>query len=264
MHQRIGAFALSIGFGLLSLVALPTSASADTYMLHVGGLCSTQYVGGKGGGTLFQDWSGVTAIDIRIDQRSDHNAAVGEMVGRLDTYCRGGNDCYIITHSNGGAVVAQALSVYGGVAGHVWNINWVTQQGSNTGGSNLSDISGTWYANWLAEALLCDMVDEITPDIHRHAFDHHDTYGVTFYMLAGFDSWWYTDLFLPDENDGVVGMDSAGGYVSEGDYSNACGSTRWSNHVAAWFCRFDRDHNSIKNTARDCLRTGSSNLCYGG
>ena len=239
-------------------------ANAATYTLHAGGLCSQDYLNGKGSATLFDDWAGVTAVNLRIDQRRDHNAAVSEMVGHLDTYCRGSNDCYVIVHSNGGAVIAQALSIYGGSPGHDWNINWVIHQGSNTGGSNLSDIAGTWWARWLSQALLCDMADEVTPGIHRSTFDHNDTYGVTQYMIAGFDTWWYSDLFLPDEDDGVVGMDSAAGYVFEGRKANACGTPRWSNHVPAWYCGFDRDHYEIKNAGRDCLRNGASSVCYRG
>jgi hypothetical protein len=262
-QRRMGTGALFLA-GALMWMASPGHASAASYMLHLGGLCSTDYLGGKGSATLFDDWSGVTPVNLRIDQRFDHNAAVAEVVDELDTYCRGTDDCYMIVHSNGGAVIAQALSIYGGTPGHDWNINWVVHQGSNTGGSNLSDIAGTWYARWLAELVLCDMADEVTPDIHRATFDHNDTDGVTFYMLAGFDTWWYSDWFVPDEDDGAVGMDSAAGYVSEGRYPSACGTTRWSNHVPAWFCGFDRDHYSIKNAARDCLRTGASSLCYRG
>jgi hypothetical protein len=260
MARQLGLWivALSVGFGL------PAMARADTYMLHLGGMCSTDYLGGKGSATLFQDWAGVTAVNLRVDQRTDHDAAVSEMVGHLDNFCRGTDDCYVIAYSNGGAVIAQALSVFGGTPGHDWNINWVIHQGSNTGGSNLSDIAGSWWASWLSDLIFCDMADEITPDVHRATFDHHDTDGVTFFMLAGFDTWWYSDVFLPDEDDGAVGMDSAAGYVFEGRYGSACGTPRWTNHVPAWYCGFDRDHYSMKNAARDCLRLGHSSTCYGG
>src|SRR5690606_2191303 len=203
---------VAAGLGL-AVWGVSAGAAAETSMLHLGGLCSTDYLGGKGEAQLFTGWDGVNPVNLVIDQTEDHDAAVEALVEELDAYCRGEDDCYLIVHSNGGAVVAQAFSVFGSTEGHEWNINWVMHQGSNTGGSNLSDIAGSPWVRWLSRNLMCPMVGSITPDIHRHAFEYHDTAGVTFYMLAGDDTWWYSNLFLPDADDGAVGMDSSGGYV---------------------------------------------------
>lgn len=248
---------------LIALLAA-APARAESFTLHLGGMCSTDYLGGKKGRAgLFDGWPGVRAINLRIDQRRDHTAAVEALVVELDRYCRGDNDCYMIVYSNGGAVTAQALSVYGGTPEHAWNINWVIHQGSNTGGSRLSEIAGSWYAGWLADIFTCDLADQITPDIHRSSFNHHDTDGVTFYMMSGTKSFWYSDAFLPDADDGAVGVDSSGGFVREGEFRNACTDPRWTNHVPGYACSFDKNHNEINGMAQACLAEATPTTALG-
>ena len=243
---------------LAGLMALPSVASATTYNIHLGGMCSTRFEGGKGGGSLETGIAG-TPIEAFIDQRSDHHAAAVEFKNEiLDVYCTGNDTCRLLGYSNGGAVISKALSTWGMNNGvPQYNLVYALNSGSNEGGSELAN------SGWIAEIFGgCDLADEIAPGDHRPAWNHHNTGGATIYTVAGRDSLgaWYdprraTSALLPGEDDGAVSM-AAPYYSSSGSFDNGCQSGRWTSHHAAWWCSFSRDHYEIKMQGIKCLQNG--------
>ncbi len=222
-----------------ALLAFPTSTRAADYFIQLGGVCSQEFLEGKGGGRL-ASFSGVTAVNAQVDQRNSMSTATAQLRTVLDTYCLGDDWCYVYTYSNGAAVISRALSVYS----TDWNIYFVMQSGGNEGGSELSQTG------WAAEIFLgCDMADEITPSDHRSGWNHNDTGGNTFYTVSGEDGWWYSSWLLPGEDDGAVAFHSSGGFISTYSVDWLCYDPQYfyANHVTAYTCSgFPDDHYELK------------------
>lgn len=227
------------------------SGRGTTYMLHVGGVCSTAFTGQSKSEARLGRWQGIESVDLAIDQTESMSVAVPQMIAHLDTYCTGGDECLIYTYSNGGAVVSKALALSDTSR---WNILWVLSAASNEGGSEISD-------NFLAAPVtsigfMCGLADEIGTTDHRAGWNHNDTGGTLFYLFAGRDEWWYTggfpDFFGGSANDGAVAYHSSGGlndtfHVSD-DEPWLCYQPQyhWAGHQAAFTCEgVDRDHFSM-------------------
>ncbi len=230
------------------------NGGGTTYMLHVGGICSYSFTNsskGDGDARLGQ-WSGVESVNLEIDQTESMSTAVSQMIGHLDTYCTGEDECLLYTYSNGGAVISQALAL---TESGRWNILWVFGTASNEGGSEISDnflaapVTGLGFA--------CRLADEIGPSDHRAGWNHNDTGGTLFYLLAGRDEWWYTggvpDFFGGSANDGAVAYHSSGGlndtYHISDDEPWLCyePAYHFAGHQAAFTCEGrDLDHNAMK------------------
>lgn len=242
---------LIVPFVVCVLTAISTTASAANYILHFGGMCSQYFTdpNAKGGGGRVASISGWTSVDTWVDQRTSFTTAVNQVVQRLDQYCRSGNTCRLYGYSNGAAALSKALSVYGNGQ---WNIAYVMTVGSAEGGSELASTG------WLAEVLGgCAMASQITTSNYRNGWNHHDTDGKPFYMLAGYKAFSGvkapTSALLPGEDDGVVAMHSAGGYATTGSWNDACQSGRYAFHSAAYWCRFYLDHYAIKMRGVECM-----------
>jgi len=229
------------------------STTGTTYMLHIGGICSSSFlVGSKGeNDARLGQWQGVESVDLAIDQKVSMSIAVSQAIGHLDTYCTGENECLIYTYSNGGPVVSKALALSDTTR---WNILWVMSTASNEGGSEISD--NVLAAPVTNIGFACDMADEIGPSDHRAGWNHNDTGGTLFYMVAGYDEWWYTggfpDFFSGSANDGAVAYHSSGGlndtYHVSDDEPWLCFQPEYhyAGHQAAFSCEgFDRDHTSM-------------------
>lgn len=224
-----------IGFGLGGV----SSVHAADYFVQVSGVCSDGFVGGKGEGSL-ANFAGITSIDADVNQDNSMAQATSDLRAVLDTYCSGDDWCYVYTYSNGGAVASRTLSLYD----TDWNIYWVMSSGSNEGGS---ELARTGIA---ADIFLgCDLASDITPSDHRGGWNHNDTNGNTFYMVAGEDGWWYSSFLLPGEDDGAVAFHSAGGFNSTFNVDSLCfdQSFYYDNHVVAFTCEgFPDDHYETK------------------
>jgi len=232
------------------------AGTGTTYMLHVGGICSQRFTEGSKGerDARLGQWSGVESVDLAIDQTVSMSTAVSQMIGHLDQRCTGQDECLLYVYSNGGAVISQALAL---TETDRWNILWVFSTASNEGGSEISDnflaapVTGLGFA--------CDLADEIGPSDHRAGWNHNDTGGTLFYMLAGFDEWWYTggvpDFFGGSANDGAVAYHSSAGlndtYHVSDDAPWACyqPSYHYAGHQAAFTCDGrDKDHHDMAMT----------------
>src|SRR5215813_1312507 len=112
---------------LAASLAVPLTARADVFDIHVGGICSTSF------GDTLGHWPGETSINAPIDQRDSMATATTQMAATLDTYCTGSNLCYVYVYSNGGAVMSRTLALYS----TPWNIAYVAASASNEGGSEL-------------------------------------------------------------------------------------------------------------------------------
>src|SRR4030095_9501295 len=94
-----------LSLAIAASLALPITAQADTFDIHCGGICSTDF------GSTLGHWTGETSISAPIDQRDSMATATAQMAATLDTYCTGGNLCYVYVYSNGGAVMSRTLAV---------------------------------------------------------------------------------------------------------------------------------------------------------
>src|SRR5215813_3812820 len=113
-------------------LALPITARADTFDIHVGGICSTDF------GSTLGHWTGETSVNAPIDQRNSMATATTQMAATLDQFCTGNNLCFVYVYSNGGAVISRTLALFS----TPWNIAYVAAAASNEGGS---EIGGTGF-----------------------------------------------------------------------------------------------------------------------
>jgi hypothetical protein len=220
-------------------VFAPVTANATVYDIHLGGMCSTQFSGGKGGGYL-GTWANETSLDAHIDQTDSMATATQQLASLFNTYCTGSNYCYVYTYSNGGAVISRTLSIYA----TAWNIGYVMSSASNEGGS---ELGGT---GWIGELLGgCNLAGHIGPSDHRNGWNHYDTHGRTIGMIGG-NGWlapYAQSAVLPGHDDGAVAEHSSGGYVSASSYDSLCYSGKWTSHQTWWSCEYgDLDHYEMK------------------
>ncbi len=211
-------------------LAIPTIADAGVYNIHVGGICSTQWEGGKGGGYL-GSWAGETSISAPVDQNDSMATATAQLAGTFDRYCTGGNICYVYAYSNGGATVSRTLSLYA----TAWNIGYVVASASNEGGSQLG---GT---GWLGEVFGgCYLAGHIGPSDHRNGWNHNDTHGRTVGAIGG-NGWlapYAQSSVLPGHDDGAVSTASAGGNSSSSGVDSLCNGAKYTNHQIWWSCEY--------------------------
>jgi len=216
--------------------------------IHVGGVCSTDYLVGKGGGTLGV-WDDVISVNAVVNQRETMSRATDDLRDVLDENCTGNDWCTVFTFSNGGAMISRVLSIYG----ERWNLLAVLATGSNEGGSELSRWGrvGEVFTS-------CAMLDQVSPTQHRSGWNHNDTAGVTFYMLAGNKCMapWLQCALLPGEDDGAVAFHSAGGMNDTYRVTELCDSPLYDNHEIAYTCDGRRKtHYQLKNEGV-CLAGG--------
>ena len=95
-----------LSLAIAASLALPITARADTFDIHVGGICSTDF------GSTLGHWTGETSISAPIDQRNSMATATTQMAATLDRYCTGNNLCFVYVYSNGGAVISRTLALY--------------------------------------------------------------------------------------------------------------------------------------------------------
>ncbi|MFT3692665.1 MAG: hypothetical protein QM831_05960 [Kofleriaceae bacterium] len=213
-----------------ALLVAPAVANATVYDIHMGGICSTGFSGGNGNGRL-GNWAGEVSVDAYVDQNNSMATASAQFASVLDTYCTGGNLCYVYTYSNGGAVLSRTLSLYG----NTWNIGYAVIAASNEGGS---ELGGT---GWLGQVFGgCYLAGHIGPSDHRNGWNHYETRGDVFGMIGG-DGWlapYAQSSILPGHDDGAVSEASSGGYNTTGSFSNICGGGKYTNHQAWWSCEY--------------------------
>ena len=220
---------------IMTGTALSTSpVFSATYILHIGGMCSTQFLGSNS--PRLASSSGKTSIDAQINTTVSIPNSGSQIKSKFDQYCTGSNWCYVINYSGGDANVRYVLSTYS----TDWNIGWVGTSAGAGGGSELA-------LGWLAELFTCDYTGDLWVSTVRNMFNHNDTNGETIYHVAGYDGWWYSSAFLPGEDDGAVAYHSASGCSSSGSWNNMCNCSKFSNHVVAWTCSgYDLDHYGMK------------------
>lgn len=223
-------------------IALPVTAQAGTFVIQVGGICSTDFLGGTGGGYL-GTWAGIVSVDAQVDQTNSMVTATSGLSATLDTYCSGSNYCYVTGYSNGGAVISRTLAL----STHTWNIAYVANSASNEGGSQLG---GT---GWLAEVFgECYLAGHIGPSDNRNGWNHNDTMGLTIGGIGG-DGWLFPyaqSAVLPGDDDGAVSTASASGNNSADGIGDLCQGTKYTNHVVWWSCEYgDMNHYDLKMKA---------------
>lgn len=142
------------------------------------------------------------------------------MASFFDDVCRDGS-CTVICHSTGCAMTARTLDYYG-EGGSRWRVNRVLALASSEGGSELGSFHGGSGAF-------------ITPSVVRGAYDHNDTAGVPFFLVAGYDGGAQSAL-LPGQDDGTVAFHSACGYVKVFSSSQCSNDWEWANKCYWWGC----------------------------
>src|SRR5436309_10511624 len=95
--RKLATLTLVLSVSLLSARA----AHATNYIIHLGGMCSTHWLGdpgGPGGGSngstpslaQYTSWS---SVDSYVDETSSLSTAASQFKSVLDTYCTGSNSC---------------------------------------------------------------------------------------------------------------------------------------------------------------------------
>jgi hypothetical protein len=152
--------------------------------------------------------------NAQTDWRS--SGVINKALAVLNSHCRRdlGQSCSIICHSTGCPIAGKTLALYGN-GGQTWNINRVLTLGSAEGGTELADFLNTLpgtigllFAGWSGLYL--------QPSVVRSAYDHNVTAGVPFFHVAGYDGGdlaFATSTIITGEDDGVVPLHSACGYV---------------------------------------------------
>lgn len=173
---------------------------------------------------------------------------------RLDSYCKGSNNCQIMCHSAGCYTTAYLAQRYPGYWDN-YNISYVIFTGSAEGGSELAN-AGEWATGWSMDNALK------TGTARASSFNHNDTGGRKYYVHAGYNGNWVSAI-LPGEDDGVVAYHSACGINKKGSYSNCTSGTRYSNRrilnggyygISGWKTSkhgFNTGHSGTMNKGRD-------------
>ncbi|HEY0194134.1 MAG TPA: hypothetical protein VGC42_23615 [Kofleriaceae bacterium] len=238
-----------VKIAIAAAIAVPTVASANTYRIQVGGICSTDF------GSTIGKWSGQTSINAPIDQRDSMATATSQMAGVLNQYCTGSNLCYVYVYSNGGAVMSRTLALNS----TAWNIAYVAASASNEGGS---ELGGTGYIGEVFGG--CALAGHIGTSDHRNGWNHNDTHGIVTRMIAG-DGWlapYIQAAILPGHDDGAVSEASAGGYAAAGSHSSICdSSTKYANHAAYYSCEYGSLNHLQMKLKMICNEGGLSSGC---
>jgi hypothetical protein len=234
-HEYLDAMKKLLQLAIAASLALPITANAGVFNIHVGGICSTNF-----GPTLGQ-WAGETSINASIDQRDSMSTATSQMAATLNTFCTGSNLCYVYVYSNGGAVMSRTLSLFS----TSWNIAYVAASASNEGGS---ELGGTGFIGEVFGG--CTLAGHIGTSDHRNGWNHNDTNGIVTGMIAGngFLAPFLQHPILPGHDDGAVSEASAGGYATTTGRSSICeAGTKYANHQAWFSCEYGSlNHTDMK------------------
>ena len=196
-------------------------------VLHVGGMCSTQWDYPDNPDRL-TSIANTLSVDVRAVQTENAGTQVAAqtLTRYLDSCCTGSNSCIVYNYSNGDNVIGYALDRLATVeqtctgkrmnrvctSELAWNILEVRTSAGAGGGSELSNWGG------IADLFACDLASELSPSKVRNLFNHSNTRGVPVYHIGGFldqsgsddttlnAGWW----LLPWHNDGAVAFHSAG------------------------------------------------------
>jgi hypothetical protein len=229
-------------------LAIPVTANAEVFNIHVGGICSTDF------GSILGHWPGQTSINAQIDQRNSMATATAQMKATLDTHCTGTNLCYVYVYSNGGAVMSRTLALNA----TPWNIGFVAAAASNEGGS---EIGGTGLIGQVFGG--CALAGHIGTSDHRNGWNHNDTHGIVTGMVAGngFLAPFVQSAVLPGHDDGAVSEASAGGYATAAGRNSICESGKFANHQAWFSCEFGSLNHIAMKLKMICLDGGLTTGC---
>jgi hypothetical protein len=245
-----------------AVLLMSTTAFANTYIIHLSGMCSKDWTGGSGltpggpgsssnGGIkgLANAWAG-TMINAQVDQtQGSLSVASSQLVGILNTYCTGSNSCWIYNYSAGDLVLGYTFAH----SATSWNVTSVRTAAGAAGGSNL--------AGTIASAVACSFANNLTESASRNAYTHDWGYntGTTIYRTGGHKQMTISNVAcvvgsvinflsfglvsggtcLESHNDGAVAYQSSGGYQNTGDYQNFWLSSdpsgsHWYSHASYW------------------------------
>ena len=225
-HEYLHAMKHLLHLAIAASLAIPMTANAGVFNIHVGGICSTDF------GSTLGRWTNQTSINAPIDQRDSMATATSQMVNTLNNYCTGSNICYVYVYSNGGAVMSRTLALFS----NQWNIGYVAAAASNEGGS---ELGGTGYIGEVFGG--CSLAGHIGTSDHRNGWNHNDTHGVVTGMVAG-NGWlspYVQSSILPGHDDGAVSEASAGGYSTTGGHNSICeAGTKYANHQSWYSCEY--------------------------
>ncbi len=258
---------LVVVLSLFLMSAICSQAGATNYSLWINGRGSGGAIGNYDD---FSYWGpasangGVNKKAVNWDGYNSIASQNGKVRDALDCFCTGANWCYIATFSAGDPMIGYALANFGGstrqvknaapnaagVCGDVggavqtgWNIRFILAAAGAAGGTELSD-GGAWTTG---EPLVHDLKTTTV----RAMYNHNDTRGIWFYMLAGARGTAYSWL-LPGQDDEVIAYHSSGAvsgtaggaYCNPRDWwcndltmgpgPNEGGWPKWTNHTVAF------------------------------
>jgi hypothetical protein len=252
---------------LFLISAIAVEAGATNYSLWIKGRGSAGAVGNYND---FSYWgpagvqAGVNKKAVNWDGYNSISTQNGKVRDALDCFCTGQNWCYIAAYSAGDPMIGYALANFGGTSRKVknavpnaagvcadaggasqtgWNIRFILVAAGAAGGSELSD-AGRWTTGE-------PLVHDLRTTTMRAMYNHNETRGVWFHMLAGanghLDAW-----LLPGQDDEAIAYHSSGGVsgssggaycnprdwwcndLTMGEGVNEGGWPKWNHHLVAY------------------------------
>jgi hypothetical protein len=248
-HAKFVGLAASI-----AIASLAPTAGATNYSLWIhgrtGGTPSGFNYWTNGSGRNIAQGVGVNAQPVNYNGTQHISQSNPAVVAALNTYCTGGNSCYIQCHSAGCAQIGYAEAYNPGK----WNIVWVLTGGSAAGGSELAGNTAYFFTGY---ALDLDLAVGTMRGMYNHDVVGDDITGYVYNYVGG-DYAVLTTCFFPGGclggsggNDSAVAFHSAGHFRNSGtdgsdSSAGSAGGTWWDYSWALWV-------DSIDGSAGHCI-----------
>ncbi len=231
--------------GLCVAPSTPPAPVATVTTLHFGGMCSVKFEESQASSLNSTSYRVRLAntpnveVDAGINMKTVSNiqGTYTSVYNKLYQYCRAPNTCHIYAYSAGASAVQYAIAA---------NPTLFTGIGSvrlAAGADGGSDLAG-WGR--LAELAACPMASTLSKTTQRALFNHNavGNMGKTVYRSGGkghdwYKPWGWSSAILwagtsqcSGEDDGAVGLDSAGGCTTSSGRSDL-NCTKFTGNVCA-------------------------------
>jgi len=241
---------LAVVFGLSTIVAGSSIASAANYILHVHGRSQQGWKSDPNGARMvLADTSGTTWINRTLafngnarltSTETDSTTNTNSVNYAIRTFCGTGtgNTCIVHCYSTGCLRVDKAIdnirNGVGGTANTLSGLLYIQASASASGGTDLAEIATGKFTGWLAKLLgQQEAVDkDLTRSAARTTFSYvHDQLGVNKWHVAGYGDVCKKLLGLfkicgsssiAGTDDGVLPWASSGGYSAQTSRTSLC------------------------------------------
>lgn len=201
---------------------------------------------------------------------SGTDRAQTKLTAAINSYCKNGNQCYIVCHSAG--CMAVGYWIANNVAPST--LLTVVAGGSAASGSPFADIGTTaallnpflLFMGWAVAGEPNSMTISLRQGTARGSYNHNSTDGKTIRMVAGYNGNVATSGLIGGEDDGLINFAGGCGYSSTGNmtHCNDGNNAKYTNNVS--YCNstgvltcntskqgYNGNHSRMQNVARDAV-----------